>query len=81
MGKLRASVGNDARNWAFLAAGRASNVTSPGDDIAHDFPRFRGILGDPWVSVGSFGARHGSIVFPLLGKANASSDPDIYLAF
>ena len=74
-------TGNDAQNWAFLAASRASNVTSPDDDIAHDSPRFRGIMGDPWVSVGSLGAKHGSIVPPLLGMANASSDPDIYLAF
>ena len=50
MGKLRASVGNDAQNWAFLAAIRASNATSPDDDIAHDIPRF---LGKSWATHGS----------------------------
>ena len=43
-------AGNDAQNWAFLAAIRASDVTSPDDDIAHDFPRF---LGESWATHGS----------------------------
>ena len=68
-------AGNDAQNWAFFAAIRVSNVTSPGDDILPMiFPDFQENPGQPMgLQNGPFlSANHGWGLPQLWVKLRAS---------